>query len=108
MVILSVGLEAATDNKSLAKMLNIQLSDDGFFKQMMSVYDGESTNVSGITIAGACQGPKDIPDAVAQGSAAASKVLQNILRGTTYSEHRDPNFEYIQKYFMELSPKEDI
>lgn len=108
MVILSVALEPTTDNSSLAKMLNIQTSDDGFLKQMMSVYDGESTNVSGITIAGACQGPKDIPDSVAQGSAAASKVLQNILRGTTYSEHKDPNFEYINKYFTELSPKEEL
>jgi len=37
--------------------------------------------VGGIYIAGVCQGPKDIPDAVAQGSAAAAKVIQNIIRG---------------------------
>jgi heterodisulfide reductase subunit A len=33
------------------------------------------TNTAGVFLAGACQGPKDIPASVAQGSAAASKVL---------------------------------
>ena len=39
----------------------------------------------GIHLAGVCQGPKDIPDSVAQGSAAASRVLQSILKGEVAS-----------------------
>jgi heterodisulfide reductase subunit A len=40
----------------------------------------------GIFIAGACQGPKDIPDTVAQGAAAAARVAGFIHRGTVMME----------------------
>jgi heterodisulfide reductase subunit A len=40
-----------------------------------------STNVDGIFLAGCCQGPKDIPDTVAQASAAAAEVMSLATRG---------------------------
>jgi len=40
------------------------------------------TNTAGVYLAGVCQGPKDIPAAVAQGSAAASKVQALFVRDT--------------------------
>jgi len=40
-----------------------------------------STTTDGVFLAGACQGPKDIPDAVAQGSAAASQALALMDKG---------------------------
>jgi len=83
MVILAVGLEPREDAQNISEMLGINRGGDGWFEELDYVSDPVSTNVSGITIAGACQGPKDIPDSVAQGSAAASKVLQNILNGKT-------------------------
>ncbi len=79
LVILSVGLEPSDDAGKLASLMGINLSKDGWFKELDAVGDSESTNKNGVFIAGACQGPKDIPDSVAQGSAAASLVLQNIL-----------------------------
>ena len=33
-------------------------------------------------MAGVCQGPKDIPDTVAQASAVAARVLRSIVSGT--------------------------
>ena len=36
----------------------------------------------GIFVAGCCQGPKDIPDTVAQASATAARALAMISRGT--------------------------
>ena len=40
----------------------------------------------GVFIAGACQGPKDIPDSVAQGAAAAARVQGMITKGTVMIE----------------------
>ena len=40
----------------------------------------------GIFIAGCCQGPKDIPDTVAQASAAAARVLALITKGKVEME----------------------
>ncbi len=100
MVILSVGLEPADDTTKLAAMAGIQISNDGWFKELNSVSDSECTNKSGILIAGACQGPKDIPDSVAQGSAAASIVLQKILSGNI-----NQNQEVLSPEFVNIENK---
>lgn len=81
MVVLATGLEPADDTKKLGRILGLKQSPDGWLMAMNSNTDPTGTSVGGIYIAGVCQGPKDIPDSVAQGSAAAAQVIQNILRG---------------------------
>jgi heterodisulfide reductase subunit A len=39
-----------------------------------------------VFVAGACQGPKDIPASVAQGAAAAARVMAMITKGTVTVE----------------------
>ncbi len=95
MVILSVGIEPADDTAKLAAMAGIQISKDGWFKELNSVSDAECTTKSGIMIAGACQGPKDIPDSVAQGSAAASIVLQKLLSGNISQDQEVVSSEFV-------------
>ena len=81
MVILAVGLEPRDDAKEMAEMLNIRSESEGWFLEACSSIDQCGSLTGGIHLAGVCQGPKDIPDSVAQGSAAASRVLQSILKG---------------------------
>jgi len=78
MVILAVGLEPSDGVDELSKMTGVELDSDGWFVESDSLLDPVSTKKQGITIAGVCQGPKDIPDAVVQASAAAARVLQSI------------------------------
>lgn len=82
MVILAVGLEPRPDAANLAQMAGISCGDDGWFKEANYLTDSTGTSREGIFIAGVCQAPKDIPDTVAQASAAASRVLQNIMGGS--------------------------
>jgi len=72
LAVLSVGLRPPKGHENLAKMLDIQLSDNGFFAESDLKYSPVNTTRDGIFIAGASQGPKDIPDSVAQASGAAS------------------------------------
>ncbi|MBN1198485.1 MAG: CoB--CoM heterodisulfide reductase iron-sulfur subunit A family protein [Bacteroidales bacterium] len=81
MVVLATGLEPSEDAEKICQILGIKRSPDGWFMAMNSNTDPTGTSFGGIYIAGVCQGPKDIPDSVAQGSAAAAKVIQNIIRG---------------------------
>jgi len=81
MVILSHALEPQKDAKSLAQKLRIPRSADGFFLEKHPKLAPVETATDGIFVAGCCQGPKDIPDSVAQGSAAASAVLSLLCRG---------------------------
>jgi heterodisulfide reductase subunit A len=80
MVILSVGLEPRRDVVEVAHTFSISRSHDGFFLEKHPKLAPVSTAADGIFVAGACQGPKDIPDSVAQGGAAAANVLSLIDR----------------------------
>ena len=81
MVILSVALEAQPDAEAVARLFNISRSADGFFLERHPKLEPVSTMSDGIFVAGCCQGPKDIPDTVAQASAAAAEVLAMIGKG---------------------------
>jgi len=83
MVILSVALEARSDSKQVERLLKLCSSEDGFFLEQHPKLAPVETTTDGVFLAGCCQGPKDIPDTVAQGSAAAAQALSLILRGET-------------------------
>ncbi|WP_027183552.1 CoB--CoM heterodisulfide reductase iron-sulfur subunit A family protein [Desulfovibrio inopinatus] len=75
LVVLAVGAEAAKGSPQLAEKLRISYDKYGFFMEGHPKLKPVETNTAGVYLAGACQGPKDIPSSVAQGSAAAAKVL---------------------------------
>jgi heterodisulfide reductase subunit A len=80
LVVLSVGLVPRKDAADLARVFSISRSQDGFFLERHPKLAPVSTASDGIFIAGSCQGPKDIPDSVAQGAAAAANALSLIDR----------------------------
>ncbi len=75
LVVLAVGITPRADARELADLLGISLSPDGFFQEAHPKLHPVETDVEGIYLAGCCQGPKDVPDAVAQGKAAASSAI---------------------------------
>ena len=81
MVILSTALEARSDAEEVARLFNISRSADGFFLERHPKLDPVATTTEGIFVVGCCQGPKDIPDTVAQASAAAARALAMISKG---------------------------
>lgn len=83
LVILSVALEARSDAREVERMFNLCSSEDGFFLEQHPKLAPVETTSDGVFLAGCCQSPKDIPDTVAQGSAAAAQALSLILRGET-------------------------
>ncbi|MCD6375786.1 MAG: FAD-dependent oxidoreductase, partial [Caldisericaceae bacterium] len=94
MVILSVGLEAQPDADQIRRLFNISCSTEGFFLERHPKLAPVSTFTDGVFLAGACQGPKDIPDAVAQAGAAAAEALSLIDRGEVELE---PNTAWINE-----------
>jgi heterodisulfide reductase subunit A len=81
LVILAVGLVPAKGTSELCKLLGLKQDTDGWFSELD--YNGNPTDTErgGIFVAGMCQGPKDIPDTVAQASAVAAGVLRSISSG---------------------------
>ena len=75
LVVLAVGGEAAKNSPHLAEKLRISYDAYGFFMEGHVKLKPVETNTAGVFLAGSCQGLKDIPASVAQGSAAASKAV---------------------------------
>jgi heterodisulfide reductase subunit A len=81
MVILAVGVVPASGTAELARRLGVPLDGDGWFSELNYNGDPTLTERGGVYVAGMCQGPKDIPDTVAQASAVAAGVLRDIAGG---------------------------
>ncbi len=75
MIVLAVGIEGAENAGGLAEKLRISYDHDGFYMEGHVKLKPVETNTAGVFLAGVCQGPKDIPASVAQGSAAAAKAI---------------------------------
>ncbi|MHA1821128.1 MAG: FAD-dependent oxidoreductase [Promethearchaeota archaeon] len=81
MVVLSIGLEARKDSDNIARLLSIQKTADGFFMEAHPKLRPVDTLTDGIFLAGVAQGPKDIPDTVAQAKGAASSASILMAKG---------------------------
>ena len=81
MVVLCVALEPRHDTEQLSHILRLGRSHDGFFLERHPKLDPVATMSEGIFVVGCCQGPKDIPDTVAQASAASARALAMISKG---------------------------
>ncbi len=75
MVVLAQAMVPAEDAAGLAKRLKIGLDKDGFMAEAHPKLRPLESVTSGVFLAGAGQAPKDIPEAVAQASGAASKAV---------------------------------
>ncbi len=75
MVVLCVAMEARSDALKVGRIFGVNLGADGFFLEEHPKLGPLNTATDGVFLAGACQGPKDIPDTVSQASGAAVKSL---------------------------------
>lgn len=75
MVVLAPAMKPSTGFVRLARILGLSYNKYGFFQEAHPKLRPVETNVAGVFLAGACQGPKDIPESVGLASGAAAKVL---------------------------------
>ncbi len=75
MVVLATAMVPSEGAVDLARTIGFSVDKDGFFQEAHPKLQPVETFTAGVFLAGACQGPKDIPDTVAQASASAVKVL---------------------------------
>jgi len=82
LVVLSVGMGIAPETVELARKLGVEISDNNFVEN--DCCSPVSTSRPGIFACGAFTGPKDIPDSVVEGSAAAAAAARDLtaVRGT--------------------------
>ena len=75
MVVLAAAIEPDETARPLATKLTASMDTNDFFTEAHPKLRPVESPTAGIFLSGACQGPKDIPETVAQASAAAAKVI---------------------------------
>ncbi|MBO8127614.1 MAG: CoB--CoM heterodisulfide reductase iron-sulfur subunit A family protein [Peptococcaceae bacterium] len=75
MVVLATAMQPAAGVETTARLVGAPVDQDGFIQEAHPKLRPVETHTAGVYVAGCCQGPKDIPDTVAQASGAAAKVV---------------------------------
>ena len=78
LIVLCPALIPRQANQKLAEILNVEIDEYGFFKPQDTLFAPVDTNAPGVFMCGYCQGPKDIPESVAQASGAAARAAEVI------------------------------
>lgn len=80
LVVLAVGMVPRQNNEALIELLKLARSADGFFLEAHPKLRPVDTALSGLFLAGTCQGPKDIAETITQARAAAAAALIPLMR----------------------------
>lgn len=83
LVVISPGVVPSTGMDTMAKKLGIEQTDDGYVEINHSFFGPILTKTPGVFVCGCADGPKDIPDSVSAGSAAAMKATIILSQGGT-------------------------
>ena len=93
MVVLAAAIEPNKDVRKIATMLTASIDTNNFLTEAHAKLRPVESPTAGIFLSGVCQGPKDIPETVAQASAAAAKVIgllsKDKLKGNPCVAHSD-------------------
>jgi heterodisulfide reductase subunit A len=81
LVILESAIEPHADAGRMASMFGLGRTPDGWFAEAHPKLQPVSTSTAGVFLAGACQGPRDVPDTVAHAGAAALEVVRLFNQG---------------------------
>ena len=80
LVVLCTALVPPPDNLRLAETLGVRVDEYGFFQVRHPLLAPLDATAPGIFLCGCCQGPKDIPDSIAQAKGAAARAVEFIAR----------------------------
>jgi heterodisulfide reductase subunit A len=78
LLVLSTAIIPNQGNKKLGEILDVEVDENGFFKQQSLLTNPIQSTRDGVFLAGCIQGPKDIPDSVSMASGAAAKAVAPI------------------------------
>ena len=80
LVVLCTALAPSKDSRKLAEALAVKVDDYGFFEVENQLRNPLDSTSPGIFLCGCCQGPKDIPDSIAQAKGAAARAAEFIAQ----------------------------
>ena len=83
LVVLSAGLEGSDGTGDIARVAGVQTGAGGFIREYHPKLRPVDTQRTGMFVCGTAQGPKSIPDSIAQAKAAAARAIAMLSSGFT-------------------------
>jgi heterodisulfide reductase subunit A len=108
MVILPSAMVPSQATSQLAKVLGLDLDDNGFIMEREIASDPIATSKEGIFVCGCAQGPKDIPDSVSQAQAASARAMEFVrerLETKTFVEETKKGEERVEMASSQEEPR---
>ena len=96
LLVLMCGMEAPEETEQLAGMLKIATGKDGFLNPADEYLQGNLTREKGVFVAGACTGPKTVPETLADARAAALSIDEYLRSGSETKTLREEIIEKIR------------
>ena len=81
LLVISPGVIPSEGMDTMAKKIGIEQTDDGYVQIEHTFFGPTVTKTPGVFVCGCADGPKDIPDSVSEGSAAAMKATIILSKG---------------------------
>ena len=81
LVVLLTAIKPSEGSREIGKLFGVSVGKDGFFTEAHPKLKPVDTTTAGVFLAGCAQGPRDIPDTVAQASGAAARALILLNQG---------------------------
>ena len=80
LLVLMAGMRPSEAGEKIGNMLQISKEDDGFFTTKDSIYSLQKSNLQGLFFAGACTGPKTIPDTLHEARSSALEIHEYLVK----------------------------
>ena len=81
LVVLSAGLEGSKGTQDIARVAGVQTAAAGFIREFHPKLAPVDTQRTGMFLCGTAQGPKTIPESIAQAKAAAARAISMLSTG---------------------------
>ena len=107
MVVLMTGMEAAEGADQLAAMLKINTGKDGFLNPADEYLQGNHTHQKGVFVAGACTGPKTIPETLADARGAVVAIDEYMRSNIGEKSWREEIMEKIRNRMQKGKSEEE-
>ncbi len=108
MLVLMVGMEAAEKTEELADKMGIAVGKDGFLNPADEYLQSNYTRRKGMFVAGACTGPKTIPETLADARAAVVAINEHLRETSETKSRRDEIIEKIRNKREEIRNKRQL
>ncbi len=86
LLVLMAGVRPAKAGERIGNMLQLSKEADGFFTTKDTVCSLQKSNLQGLFFAGACTGPKTIPDTLHEARSAALEINEYLIKSFTYNK----------------------